>query len=437
MGASIPTKFSMTMFRFFRYSAVVLFTLHSILAADWPRFMGPNDDNSLSDGAVTSSFPEGGPKVLWEVDVNPGFGGAAIVGDEVFHIDRVDQSFDVLYCRDLKTGKEKWSWKHDVPGRISHPGSRGVPTVTDDAIYVSSGFGWVYCIDRKTKKERWVMNMGARFKAEPPRFGWAGHPVIKDGLCYVAPLGDEVGLAALDVKTGKTVWKSETVGSSHSSPQVMEILGREVLVMPGDFGREELVILGVDLKSGKTVFKYTEDFGTGVFNAIPNLVMLGKDSAIYTGGYKKGTRILKFEKAGEEMKVSKTTQLPFGAKFHAPLVIDGKLYMTADKGGRRGGQPAVSGLVRLNSDGVAEWSTGKEPQLNGGSLLNLGGVIVSQDGDTGELRLVKPGGKYEEMAKAKVFSKRTGSELWAPMAFSKGKLVMRSQNQLICVEVSK
>ena len=258
--------------------------------------MGTDFDNSEADGKVLESFPGAGPKVLWEVDVNAGFGGAAIVGDEVFHIDRVDQGFDILYCLDLKTGKEKWSWKNEVPGRISHPGSRGVPTVTKDAVYVSSGFGFIYCIDRERKKPRWVVDMAKRFDAEPPRFGWAGHPVVKDGLCYVAPLGEKVGMAALDAKTGKTVWTSETVGNSHSSPQLMSILGKEVLVMPGDFRREELVILGVDPKTGKTRFRFTGDMGSGIFNAIPNLLMLGEDRAIYTGGYRKGVLVAPIRK---------------------------------------------------------------------------------------------------------------------------------------------
>ncbi len=394
--------------------------------------MGTDFDNSEADGKVLESFPGAGPKVLWEVDVNAGFGGAAIVGDEVFHIDRVDQGFDILYCLDLKTGKEKWSWKNEVPGRISHPGSRGVPTVTKDAVYVSSGFGFIYCIDRETKKPRWVVGMAKRFDAEPPRFGWAGHPVVKDGLCYVAPLGEKVGMAALDAKTGKTVWTSETVGNSHSSPQLMSILGKEVLVMPGDFRREELVILGVDPKTGKTRFRFTGDMGSGIFNAIPNLLMLGEDRAIYTGGYRKGSWLLRFEKDGDGMKVGKAGKLAFGAKFHAPLMVGGSLYMTADKA--RG--KAVSGLVSLTPGGETNWQTGKNPQLNGGSIIEVGGTIISQDGDTGELRLIKPGGKYLELGKAKVFSKGTGKELWAPMAFSKGKLVMRSQFQMICVDLS-
>ena len=62
---------------------------------------------------------------------------------------------------------------------------------------------------------------------------------------------------------------------------------------------------------------------------------------------------------------------------------------------------------------------------------------MSQDGDTGELRLIQPGAEYQELAKAKVFSKATGDQLWAPMAYSKNRLVMRSQNQLICVVLGK
>ncbi len=425
------------MSKFLRKTAALLMIPTSVLLADWPHFMGPNLNNSLPAEKIAKEFPEGGPRVLWEVDVNPGYGGAAIVGDELIHIDRVDQTFDVVSCRDLETGKEKWSWKNEVPGRISHPGSRGVPTVTADSVYATSGFGHVYCLDRETRKARWVVDTVKRFDSAPPRFGYAVHPVIKGDLCFIAPTSDKVGLAALNIKTGETVWTSESFGDSHSSPVLLSILGKEVLVMPGDLNRETLVLLGVDPANGKTVFKYTEDFGTGIYNAIPNLFMLGKDKGIFTGGYGKGTRLFEFSEVEGEISVKKTGQLGFGDKFHIPLVIDGSLYMTADADGRRSPKGGASGLVAFSPAGEIRWATAKEPYLNGGSILNLGGVIVSQDGDTGELRLIQPGAEYQELAKAKVFSKRTGDQLWAPMAYSKNRLVMRSQNQLICVVLGK
>ncbi|MFP6880555.1 MAG: hypothetical protein VCA34_06380, partial [Roseibacillus sp.] len=50
-------------------------------AKDWPHFRGPNADNCLPDSRIATSFPKEGPKVLWSVDVNQGYGGAAISGD--------------------------------------------------------------------------------------------------------------------------------------------------------------------------------------------------------------------------------------------------------------------------------------------------------------------------------------------------------------------
>ena len=141
------------------------------------------------EAKIATSFPASGPKVLWSIDVNAGYGGSAIVGDEVFFMDRVDQEKDVVLCVGLADGKERWRWEHEVPGRISHPGSRVVPTVTADAVYASSGFGHVYCIDRKTHQERWVVDVMKTFGAEAPRFGYSVHPVIHGDLCIIAPSG--------------------------------------------------------------------------------------------------------------------------------------------------------------------------------------------------------------------------------------------------------
>jgi outer membrane protein assembly factor BamB len=423
------------MIKFLKNAAVVSLILNSVSAADWPQFMGPNGNNSLPAEKIAKAFPEGGPKVMWEVDVNPGYGGAAIVGDELFHIDRVDQTFDVVSCRDLQTGKEKWSWENEVPGRISHPGSRGVPTVTVESVYATSGFGHVYCLDRKTHEARWVVDVVKRFDSQPPKFGYAVHPVIKGDLCFIAPTSDKIGMAALNIKTGETVWTSEALGDSHSSPVLLTILGKEILVMPGDFDRKELVLLGVDPADGKTLFKFTDEIGSGIYNAIPSLLMLAENKGVFTGGYGKGSRLIEFAEVNGKIVATKTAQLAFGDKFQVPLFIDGRLYMTADADGRRAPKGFTTGLVSSSPRGEILWSTEKKPYLNGGSILNLGGVIVSQDGDSGELRLIQPGVKYVELAKAKVFSKRTGDQLWAPMAYSKNRLVMRSQNQLICVEL--
>ena len=51
---------------------VFLFTLMffctgSVSAADWPQFRGPNRDGVCTETGLLQSWPEGGPKLLWEM----------------------------------------------------------------------------------------------------------------------------------------------------------------------------------------------------------------------------------------------------------------------------------------------------------------------------------------------------------------------------------
>ena len=413
---------------------------------DWPRFRGPNGDNSLPEAGIVSSFPKAGPPVRWSIDVNAGYGGAAISRGEVFFMDRVDQEKDVVLCVGLADGKERWKWEYEVPGRISHPGSRVVPTVAEDAVYASSGFGQVYCIDRKTHQERWVVDVAKVFEARPPRFGYSVHPILHGDRCLIAPSGESVGLAALDRKTGEIVWRSQTIGDSHSSPVLVKLLGREMLVMPG-VKDGSLLLSGFDPTDGRPLFQYTEKLKPGRFNPIPNISVIDKSTVFLTGGYGFGTRLLNLAEADGKVTVSKIAGIDEGATIHPVLKVEDRYFVSSGggpggRGGRgrpRGGRPrggGSSGLICLDGEGDILWKTGTEPAVGGGSIINAGGIIICQDGADGSLRLIKPGPSYQELAKAKVFSKEPGNELWAPLALADGKLVMRSQAQMVCVDLS-
>jgi len=415
-----------------------LLLLIQTATADWPSFLGPHHNNSLPEESCLTTFPKEGPTVVWARDVHPGYGGSAIVGKEVFNLDRVNQEKDVLSCINLDTGKTLWTWTYEVAGRFPHPGSRGVPTVTADTVILSGSFGHVYCLDRKTHKERWIVDIAKTFNTMPPRFGYSIHPLLHGDTCIVAPTSDTAGLAALDIKTGKTVWTSEPFGSSHSSPVKITLLGQEMIIMPGLKGDQELNIIGCHPDTGKTLFKYTENIGASRFRSIPNLTALTDSTALFTAGYAKGSRILSFKKENGTIIASKIKQLPFGAKFHRPVRIKDTLYLTADHDPRRSRKKnkKLPGLIACDLNGEIQWQTGPDLDFTGGSLIQVGNTILSQDGKDGTLRLIKPGSKYQELASAKVFTKPTGKELWAPLSFSSGKLIIRSQNQLLCLDLS-
>ena len=76
--------------------------------ADWPQFLGPDRNAAVGNAQVARSWPEGGPRQLWEVSLSEGFGGASIHADEVFVLDRIEDKGDALRCFDLESGEEKW-----------------------------------------------------------------------------------------------------------------------------------------------------------------------------------------------------------------------------------------------------------------------------------------------------------------------------------------
>src|SRR5690349_12208473 len=54
-------------------------------AADWPQWRGPNRDGCSTETGLLKQWPDGGPKVLWQVNsVGVGYSSVAIQGDRIF-----------------------------------------------------------------------------------------------------------------------------------------------------------------------------------------------------------------------------------------------------------------------------------------------------------------------------------------------------------------
>src|SRR2546426_11856907 len=75
-----------------RYSLFALLTLTviptSLLADDWPQWLGPQRDGIWREKGVLESFPTNGLLVRWRAVVHRGYSGPAVVGDRLFMLDR-------------------------------------------------------------------------------------------------------------------------------------------------------------------------------------------------------------------------------------------------------------------------------------------------------------------------------------------------------------
>ena len=418
--------------------SILALSLATLKADDWPHFLGPNRDGTSAETGLLKSFPEGGPEILWEAKLEKGFGGAAVVGDEVYIVDRVMKEKDMLLCLDLATGKKKWSFENPSEGEPSFQGSRSVPTVEGDAAYFIGSFGQVFRINRKTHQADWIVDMQKRYPdAETPKWGYAQCALIMDDILILTPFGTETGIVGVDKKTGKEVWKSGPIGNTHSSPTVMEFGGQKQVVLL----TTERGLHSYDPKTGKELWS-SEAYKNRI--PIPSPKQIGKDRIFATGGYDDGSKMLSVKKSGEGFEVETLWETKKGSQVHPAHFIDGHLYFLANENSNHKAKAKrkKGGLACYDLDGKELWNTGDEPFMGRGSSLYADGMLIIQDGEKGNLRLVDPSPKgFKLLAEANVFDtdpkNKKDLNYWSNLALSNGHLIMRGQDRLICVKLKK
>ncbi len=390
-------------------------------AADWPQFMGPNGDGTSAEKGLARSWPAEGPKVLWTVAVGPGYGGAAIRDGQVYMLDRVDRQRDVLRCLDLGTGKEEWAFSYEAPRSIDHDGSRSTPAVGQKFVYTIGPFGQIHCIDRSTHLVVWKQHLLNDYGAKAPRWGVAQSPLLYRDVVVVAPQADQVGMVALDQATGKERWRSSPVGPmGYASPKLINVEGVDQLVIVNPDGAA-----AVSASDGKLLWKYSHPCKI----PIPNVTAIGGGKLFVTGAYLSGSAILQISRQGDDWAVKELAQkAQMGGHCHPALVYQDHLYMLCNINERS------DGMVCFDFDARVLWQTRNSPNFDkGGSVLTADGLMYVVDGRSGELHIVEPSPTgFKSLGQAKVLG---GKEIWGPLALAGGKLVIRDQSQVKCLEL--
>ena len=429
---------------------------------NWSSFLGPRGDNSIEEGGLAREWPPDGPPVLWSVETGPGFGGASIHGDDVFLLDRIRNEADVLRCFALDDGRELWSFTYEAPGRLSYPGSRSVPTVTDEHVYTVGAFGHVHCVDRASGDPIWAVHQEELFDAGHPYFGWCQSPVLFGDLMVVAPLTEDVGLAAFDRATGDLCWTTPGVGQSHSTPILVHVNGRaQLLIVSARVSNEQRgtdqtpaqsaeaarsgsggLISSFDPSDGRLLWS---SFAPACTSPVAPPTVVGDDRILVSGGYRAGTVLLEITERSDGFVVREVFRNPRGAQVHPGVRWEDHLYLIANENANEARpRQAAGGLMCIDLEGNEQWRTGANPYFGRGPMLIADGVLIVQDGHSGVLRLIEAtADAYRPLAEADLFPLdgrdaprgRGGRQMWAPMAFSRGRLLLRSQEELKCVDV--
>jgi outer membrane protein assembly factor BamB len=407
-----------------------------IAAEDWPGIYGPRRNHTSNQKRLLRTWPPEGPKTLWTVPLNAGFGGPAISAGRVYLLDRDEAVGDKLRVLDLATGRELWSFAYDAPGKFMFSGSRTTPTVDGAHVYTVGPMGHLSAISTETRKPVWTKNIWTDFGGgpEPPRWGIVQNPLIYGDLLIVAPQTPEAGVVAFDKRTGTLQWKSPALSGipGYVTPSIVNLAGEDHLVMitaavsRGRNARDGS-INGLDPRSGKLLWTYTN---WQCIIPVPQAVGAGQGRVLVAGAYGAGSVMLKVEKKDDgTYAASELFKNPdFGSHTQPPVLHEGHFYSHYTINERS------DGLVAMSMDGQVKWKTGQQPPFVRGGTVLADGLLLMTDGNT-KLYLIEPTpDAFKPLASAVILEP---GDNWAPLALADGKLLVRGQRELKALQVAE
>ena len=183
--------------------------------------------------------------------------------------------------------------------------------------------------------------------------------------------------------------------------------------------------LGVSAKDGKLLWQFPRKFNVAV---APSPIAVDPDRVFMTGSYDAGSVMVRVRRTGDVFKADAVFDMKnneWNSEVHTPVVYKGHMFAIGKK--KRGL------FTCLDFDGKEVWTSAGKATFGLGSYLLADGMFYVLDGDSGKLRLIEAGtAGYNELASAQVLG---GQEVWAPMALSGGKLVLRDLTKMVCVDV--
>jgi len=249
----------MSCFKAFLLSFCFLFTCGPVFSgiegsddSDWTQFQGPNRDNKSSETGLLTQWPASGPRLLWTQEgLGEGYASIACADGLLYTTGNVGND-TVIVALDT-TGEIRWRIKNGPAYRRSHPGTRSTPTLRGGLLYHENADGNMICVNAKTGDHIWSVNVLDRFNGRNIRWGLSESLLIDEGRVICTPGGEEVGVAALDAKTGDTVWACTGINEKpgYCSPIVFEYEGlRQIVSLMAES------VVGINADNGKLLWKF-------------------------------------------------------------------------------------------------------------------------------------------------------------------------------------
>lgn len=235
-------------------SAVCLLVLPAAMPAaepSWPQFHGPRRDNTSDETDLLREWPSGGPELLWTArGIGFGFSSIAVAGGLLYTAGNIEGHTVVTALE--PGGRIRWQVKSGPAYERSHPGTRSTPTFDGGRLYHQNADGDLVCLDAKTGERVWGLNVLEKFGGRNITWGLAESVLVDGEKVISTPGGEEIGVVALDKRSGETIWAMKGAGDKpgYCSPIVIEHQGlRQIVTM---LARS---VVGIRAEDGKLLWQ--------------------------------------------------------------------------------------------------------------------------------------------------------------------------------------
>jgi len=137
-------------------------------------------------------------------------------------------------------------------------------------------------------------------------------------------------------------------------------------------------------------------------------------------------------------EIAERYRIPEGGQVHPAIYTDKHLYLNINENANlRGRGEDAPSLVCLDLEGKARWKTGTDPAMDRGPVMLADGKLIAMGGADGRLHIAEatPEG-FEPIGSWPAFEGLEGTKsVWAPLALSEGRLVVRNQSVLRCLDL--